>query len=780
VRGDQTAVLAAVACGVFVTLAEPATIRLLRRAAAIDVPGPRSSHTVPTPRGGGAPIAVALVAAALLVHSTAALTLCAAVAAFAGIGLADDLAGLPPGRRLALQSLAAAGVAGVLAAEGSTPLAVTAVTAAVVAVWLASFVNAFNFMDGVNGISAAHAVVGGVAYACLGWWRADPLLAVAGSAVAAGALAFLPWNAVRARVFLGDVGSYGLGAALAVLAAHSVLSDRVPPEAALAPLALYLADTGWTLQRRIRAREPLFQAHRTHVYQRLCDAGWSHQRVTVATAAVTVMVTVLGAASLSGRPLLRAAADLAAVALLAAYLRSPVFAVRLRAAEPGPVAREQHHILIVTQYFPPEAGAPQARLSALAAAWAAGGDAVTVLTGMPNHPTGILPPEYRRAIRRIERRDGYRVVRTWLYATPNQGVSRKTVSHLSFMVSSVLLGGLACGRADTVVVSSPAFFSIGSAWLMARLMRARLVVEVRDLWPAIFTELGVMTSRPLIRALERLELAAYAAADQVVVVSEGFRDNLIGRGVPAGQVHTIRNGVDLAGFRPDMPADPVTRARLGARPGDCLVLYAGTHGISQALPGVADAAKVLADRPVHVAFVGEGSDKPRLRCRVAELGLTNVTLAGPVPPQQVPRLLAAADICLVTLRDVPLFATFIPSKMFEYLASGRPVIGAVAGEAAQLLREAGAVVVPPENHLALAVAIRALAADPARRAAMGRRGRAYVERHFDRAELAARYRKLLDAPGPVPGELRPQVPSPRPPSPPELPSRELSGDGGGR
>jgi len=118
-----------------------------------------------------------------------------------------------------------------------------------------------------------------------------------------------------------------------------------------------------------------------------------------------------------------------------------------------------------------------------------------------------------------------------------------------------------------------------------------------------------------------------------------------------------------------------------------------------------------------------------------------------VRPDQIPDLLAAADICLVPLRDVPLFATFIPSKMFEFLAAAKPVIGAVTGEAAQILREAGAVVVPPEDPAALADAIGALAADPRRRAAMGQQGRAYVERFFDRAELAREYRKLLDAPG---------------------------------
>jgi glycosyltransferase involved in cell wall biosynthesis len=413
-------------------------------------------------------------------------------------------------------------------------------------------------------------------------------------------------------------------------------------------------------------------------------------------------------------------------------------------------AAPQQRVLLLTHYFPPEAGAPQARLSALAGAWAAAGDDVTVLTGMPNHPTGVLPPEYRRAIVRRERRDGYRVVRTWLYATPNEGFVRKTLCHLSFMITSVLLGGLLCGRADTVVVSSPTFFSIGSAWLLARLKRARLVVEVRDLWPAIFVELGVLTNRRLIGLLERLELAAYAAADQVVVVSDGFRTNLIERGVPAEKVHTVRNGVALDRFRPgalDSAERERARARLGARPCDCLVLYAGTHGISHALPAVADAAARLSGKPVHFAFVGDGADKPRLQRRASELGLDNVTLAAAVPPDQVPGLLEAADICLVPLRDVPLFATFIPSKMFEYLAAGRPVIGSVTGEPAQILREAGAVVVPPEDSEALAFAVRELAGDPGRREAMGRQGRAYVERFFDRAELAREYRKLLEVPG---------------------------------
>ncbi|QYG95444.1 glycosyltransferase family 4 protein [Iamia sp. SCSIO 61187] len=399
-------------------------------------------------------------------------------------------------------------------------------------------------------------------------------------------------------------------------------------------------------------------------------------------------------------------------------------------------------VLVVTHYFPPEIGAPQARLSDLARFWALDGDDVTVLTGMPNHPTGVIPKEYRGKRRLVERVDGHRVVRTWVYATPNEGIVKKTLGHLSFMASGVLLGARRTGPADIVVVSSPTFFSIFSAWLLTKTKRARLVVEVRDLWPAIFVELGVLTNKPVIWLLERLELWAYRTADDVVVVSAGFRDDLIRRGIDPAKVHTIRNGVDLDRFTP--AGDPLPgREALGVEEGTSLVLYIGAHGISHGLESVAEAAALLRDRPIHFAFVGEGAAKAELQARVDELALTNVSLHGGVARDAVAGLLAAADICLVPLRDVPLFSTFIPSKIFEFFGTGKAVVGAVRGEPAEILREGGALVVNPGDPRALAAAISDLAEDPERRSAMGEQGRRHVEAHFDRRELASRYRSLL-------------------------------------
>ena len=381
-------------------------------------------------------------------------------------------------------------------------------------------------------------------------------------------------------------------------------------------------------------------------------------------------------------------------------------------------------ILIVTHYFPPETGAPQARLSGLAAAWAAGGDDVTVLTGMPNHPTGVIPPEYRGAIRRRERRDGYRVLRTWLYATPNEGVARKTIGHLSFMVSSVLLGGRASGPADAVVVSSPTFFSIGAGWLLARLKRARLVVEIRDLWPAIFSELGVLTNRRVIRLLERLELAAYAAADTVIVVSDGFRANLIGRGVPAGKVHTIRNGVCPGEFDPGAPGR-IRGCVPGSAPGPATA-WCSTPGRTASPRGWprwptpppgwrrGDQVRVRRRGRGQAAAAAPGG---RTRAQQRHPAARRAARAGPRAAGRRRHLPGPAARRAAVLFVHPVEDVRVPRG--GQAGGGR---GGRRGRADPA--RGGRPVVPPEDSEALAAAIRSLAADPQRRAAMGGRAAA--------------------------------------------------------
>ncbi len=324
-------ILAPLACFVVATIVQPFVIRMLRAAAVIDIPGVRSSHTVPTPRGGGIAVGLGLLVGIFVVNNRTWWPLLVALVFFFAIGLAEDLRGVPIMARLSLQLLTSAIVTYLLLASAPSHFLPKAVAIGIAAVWITGYVNAFNFMDGINGISGAHAVLGGLAFATIGMWYHHPSLTIVGTMTAAAGLAFLPWNAGRAKVFLGDVGSYTLGAVLAVLAVYAVLRN-VPVEAALAPLSLYVADTGWTLLRRILGKQDWLRPHRDHAYQRFCDAGWSHQQVTLLTFTVGLAVSALGVVGSSASMPVRVAGNALAVTLLVAYLDAPKRLLRRLAA----------------------------------------------------------------------------------------------------------------------------------------------------------------------------------------------------------------------------------------------------------------------------------------------------------------------------------------------------------------------------------------------------------------------------------------------------------------
>ena len=400
-------------------------------------------------------------------------------------------------------------------------------------------------------------------------------------------------------------------------------------------------------------------------------------------------------------------------------------------------------LLIVSHYFPPEVGAPQTRLFELARRMVRRGHRVTVLAPLPSYPTGVVPPGYRGRLLLFERMEGVRVVRTWAYATPNRGFVRRILNHLSFTLAALVAAPLT-GPADVVFVESPPLFHGFAGAVIARLKGAAFVFNVSDLWPASAVEMGMLRQLWLIRAAEWLERWTYARAAMVTVVTRGIVDRLRATGLPAEKVQLLTNGVDADVFRP-VPERDALRRELGVD-GAFVALYAGTHGLAHGLETVLEAADRLRARSdVRFVFAGEGAEKERLVARAGELGLPNVTLLPNQPKARMPALLSAADCCVIPLRDLPLFRGALPSKMFEAMATARPIVLAVAGEAAELLVESGAgVCVPPERPDEMARAIAALADDPARARALGETGRAWVQQHFSRERIAERFERLLE------------------------------------
>lgn len=396
-----------------------------------------------------------------------------------------------------------------------------------------------------------------------------------------------------------------------------------------------------------------------------------------------------------------------------------------------------------SHYFVPEIGAPSARVMDLSREWLHTGNHCRVVTCYPNHPTGKLYPGYRLGWHMQESVEDVDVHRLWTYITPNRGVIRKTLGHISFMSSALLTGTKVTGPADVVIGTSPTLFAAIAAAAAAARRHVPFVMDVRDLWPASFSELGVLKNRAILRALELLELWLYRQASGVVTVTDSFRANLLARGVPEGKVVAVPNGADLDYWRRELAKPAELRRELGLD-GKFVVLYIGAHGISQRLSTVIDAAGLLRDDPsVVFIFVGEGAEKASLLERARTSNSSNIRFFDSVSKARVRDYYAMADVCLVPLRDIPLFRTFIPSKMFEILSMGTPVLASVAGESADILRRSdGAMVVPPEDSGALAYAIRELRSRDTND--MRRRGRSFVEASYSRRALAIRYMDFLE------------------------------------
>jgi glycosyltransferase involved in cell wall biosynthesis len=402
-------------------------------------------------------------------------------------------------------------------------------------------------------------------------------------------------------------------------------------------------------------------------------------------------------------------------------------------------------ILYVSQYFPPEMGAPAARVHELSREWVRLGHDVTVLTGFAHHPTGIKSPRDRWVLTRRETHDDIDVVRSYVYATANKGMARRMLSYASFMASAMVVGAVRVRRPDIVIATSPQLLCACAGYALARRFRAPFLFEVRDLWPESILAVEAMRDNVLVRSLKRLSRFLYRHSDRVVTVGNGYKDEIHRRyGIPSAKMSVVPNGIDTSLFVPGPRENPL-RQEYGW--GDrFVVLYLGTHGMAHGLSGVLEAARLLQDASaIRFIFVGEGAEKDDLKRRAAEGKLENVQFIDQQPKKRVPLFYAACDLGLVTLRDTPLFQSVLPSKIFEYLGMERPIILSVGGEARRLVEDAGAgIYVPPDKPEALAQAILKAYQERHALSAMGRRGREYVLAHYDRQALARRYLEVLE------------------------------------
>ena len=399
------------------------------------------------------------------------------------------------------------------------------------------------------------------------------------------------------------------------------------------------------------------------------------------------------------------------------------------------------NILFLTHYFPPEVNAPASRTFDHCREWVREGHAVTVVTNTPNHPKGEVYPGYRNRLFQREERDGIQVIRLFTYVTANEGIAKRTLNFILFFFMSVLAAPF-LPRCDVVVSTSPQFFAGLAGYVVGRLKRAPWVLEIRDLWPESILSVGAISNQKIIRLLESLEAFAYRKADAIVSVTDAFKVHIEARG-GRGKVSVIKNGVDLSLFK-TAPRDRAFAEELGVD-GKFVAAYVGTHGMAHGLDTILDAAGRLDTEPgIVFLLVGEGSEKRRLERKRDEMGLTNVVMLGQQPKECMPRLWSVSDVSLVLLRKLDLFTTVIPSKIFESMAMGKPIVLGVLGESRAIVEAAGAGVgIEPEDAGALAEAVRKLASDPSLYGRMSEGGPAYVGEHFDRRKLARRYLLLL-------------------------------------
>ena len=407
-------------------------------------------------------------------------------------------------------------------------------------------------------------------------------------------------------------------------------------------------------------------------------------------------------------------------------------------------------ILYISQYFPPEMGAPSARVSELSRRWAQAGHDVTVLTGFPNHPDGVIRPEYRRHFRRFifrERVQDVNVVRSWLLPFPNRKPLERMLNYTSFFASGAISGSF-LDVPDAVIASSPQLLVGLAGWWISRLNHVPFVFEVRDLWPESLAAVGVGNANSALhRLLRRIAGFLYRKADQIVVVTPAFREYLVSKWhVAREKISIVPNGVETRIFSPRFP-DPELRKSLDGE-GKFIVSFIGTLGLAHGLETLITAAERFQKNEPGILFVlvGEGADRQRIASIAQARGITNIRFISQQAREKIPDYIAVSDACLVLLKKSEVFETVIPTKMLEFMSCARPVILGVGGQAREIMeRSRAGICIEPENPEQLCEAILKLRNEEWFRESLGRNGREYIVRNLSREQTADEYLEVLSA-----------------------------------
>lgn len=402
------------------------------------------------------------------------------------------------------------------------------------------------------------------------------------------------------------------------------------------------------------------------------------------------------------------------------------------------------HILFLTDNFPPEVNAPASRTHEHCRQWVAAGEQVTVITCAPNFPKGRVFDGYRNRLWQQETVDGIRVIRVWSYITANEGFVKRVLDYTSYMLAA-FIASLFVRRVDVVVGTSPQFFTAVAGWAVGAVKRIPFVFELRDLWPESIKAVGAMKESTAIRWIEKLELFLYRRAARIVSVTHSFRATLMKRGIDGGKIDVITNGVDIGRFSP-RAKDEVLERELGFE--GCFVAgYIGTHGMAHALETLLHAMHTLQQHArggdIRLLLLGDGARKAELRSEAERLGLRNVCFVDTVSKDQVTRYWSLLDVSIIHLRRTELFTTVIPSKLFECMGMGIPVLHGVAGESAAIVeREGVGVVFAPECVDQLVDGLLHIRSDAALRVTL-QTACLRAARNYDRSALGARMLDVL-------------------------------------